>query len=220
MMFLLLACAHKATVFAPIQYGAGILEVQVRPDGQAQLEGNLMGPVEPYGGNFELKMCSSVLKYMVEAGGYRYGYCRLLSGEDDPTWSEPLLRRTGNLVWIGPPPPAGANPDVVLVVRPSAQIDLVTRMGRTASGGMDGEVVLKVQHEARYEWWNRQDGSVAVLGRVEDHRQWVVSEDLWDALQTPTLPLDTPQMVQTSVDALVRKMEHTDVPVAEAVSAR
>ena len=219
-MFLLLACAHQVTVLAPLQYGAGVLEVQVRPEGQAQLEGNLVGPVEPYGGNFELNMCSSILKYMVEAGGYRYGYCRLLSGEEDLTWSEPLLRRTGNLVWIGPPPPAGLTPDVVMVVRPSAQIDLVTRMGRGSTGAIEGEVLLKVQHEARFEWWNRRDGSVAAIGWAEDHRQWVVSDDLWDALQTPTLPDATPQMVQASVDALVRKMGHVENGRAEAVSAR
>jgi hypothetical protein len=71
MMFLLLACAHQVTVLAPLQYGSGILEVQVRPEGIAQMEGNLMGPVEPYGGNFELNMCSSILKYMTEAGGYQ-----------------------------------------------------------------------------------------------------------------------------------------------------
>ncbi len=221
MMFLLLACAHQATVLAPLQYGSGILEVQVRPEGTAQMEGNLMGPVEPYGGNFELNMCSSILKYMVGAGGYKYGYCRLLSNEEDPSWSEPLLRRAGNLVWIGPPPPAGLLPDVVMVVRPSAEINLVTRMGRGSTGAIEGEVLLKVQHTARYEWWNRRDGSVAVIGWAEDHQQWTVSEDLWDALQPPALPLDTPQMVQTSVDALVRKMGHVEERAEEVVvSAR
>lgn len=221
-MFLLslLACAHQITFFAPLQYGSGVLEVQVRPDGVAQMEGNLMGPVEPYGGNFELRMCSSILKHMVGPGGYAYGFCRLLSDEEDPTWSDPLLRRASSLVWIGPPPPSPMIPDVVMVVRPRAEINLVTRLGRGSTGAIEGEVLLKVQHEARFEWWNRRDGSVAAIGWAEDHQQWVVSDDLWDALQPPTLPLDTPQLVQTSVDALVRKMGHTGERAVDVVSAR